>query len=152
MRLEELKRGSRYEGIAHGKTVEVIEVQWQGTEAVSVYYKDERGRPDTTTMGCGRLSIMARIPRTYLKIGRSLGANATTDTARRARRAHAYMACAVSPNAAVPAVPPYPFGTGPVARVAALRGRRKAHSGIPVLPRAWPYAQLPSAKAQPILR
>jgi len=46
-KLEDVKRGFRFDGIAHDKTVEVIEVQWQGTEAISVYYKDERGKPDS---------------------------------------------------------------------------------------------------------
>jgi SNF2 family DNA or RNA helicase len=42
-----VKRGLRFEGISHDKAVDVIEVQWQGTEAIAVYYKDERGRPDS---------------------------------------------------------------------------------------------------------
>ena len=46
-KLEDVKRGLRFDGIAHDRPVEVIEVQWQGTEAISVYYKDERGRPDS---------------------------------------------------------------------------------------------------------
>src|SRR2546425_1810723 len=43
-KLEEISRGCRLKGVVAGSPVEVVDVQWQGTSAVAVVYRDMQGR------------------------------------------------------------------------------------------------------------
>src|SRR2546426_9771445 len=43
-KLEEISRGCRLKGVVAGSTIEVVDVQWQGTSAVAVVYRDMQGR------------------------------------------------------------------------------------------------------------
>src|SRR2546428_5018068 len=43
-KLEEISRGCRLKGVVAGSPVEVVDVQWQGTSALAVVYRDIQGR------------------------------------------------------------------------------------------------------------
>src|SRR2546428_1094491 len=43
-KLEEISRGRRLKGVLAGSLVEVVDVQWQGTSALAVVYRDMQGR------------------------------------------------------------------------------------------------------------
>src|SRR2546425_3478409 len=43
-KLEEISRGCRLNGVLAGSPVEVVDVQWQGTSALAVVYRDSQGR------------------------------------------------------------------------------------------------------------
>ncbi|MBN2390669.1 MAG: hypothetical protein JXR84_08100, partial [Anaerolineae bacterium] len=45
--LEDLKPGLRLTGILPGQSVTIVDVQWQGTTAVELYYKRADGQPGT---------------------------------------------------------------------------------------------------------
>lgn len=44
-RLEDLTRGTTAKGILPGSLVTIVDVQWHGTSAIEVTYKDPAGRP-----------------------------------------------------------------------------------------------------------
>ncbi len=43
-KLEDLKRGARVRGIAHGEIVTVVDIRWHGSDIVELTYKDDQGR------------------------------------------------------------------------------------------------------------
>lgn len=46
-RLEELTQGAQVEGVVPGKTVAVVQLEWLGSAAVTLFYKDDQGRTDS---------------------------------------------------------------------------------------------------------
>ena len=46
MRLEDLTRGFRVEGIIPGESVVVLDASWHGADSVAVVYRTRHGRPD----------------------------------------------------------------------------------------------------------
>lgn len=46
-RLEDLAQGSLVDGVVPGRTVTVIQLEWLGSAAVTLFYKDDQGRTDS---------------------------------------------------------------------------------------------------------
>ena len=44
-RLEDLTPGARVTGVVAGQAVTVVQVQWHGTAALTLTYRDDAGRP-----------------------------------------------------------------------------------------------------------
>ena len=44
-RLEDLTPGARVNGVVAGQAVTVVQVQWHGTAALTLTYRDDSGRP-----------------------------------------------------------------------------------------------------------
>ncbi len=62
LRLEDLPRGNAVRGILPNDTVTVVDVQWHGTAAVELIFKDSGGRPETRILfraDAARLEIAA---------------------------------------------------------------------------------------------
>ena len=47
VRLEELKKGTRVKGLLSNDTVTIVDIQWHGSSAVELTYKDSSGKPDS---------------------------------------------------------------------------------------------------------
>src|SRR3954449_12885704 len=45
-RLEALTTGARIRGVLPGRSVEVVQVEWHGTQALTLTYRDDAGRVD----------------------------------------------------------------------------------------------------------
>jgi len=46
-RLEELKKGTRVKGLLSNDIVTIVDIQWRGSSAVELTYKDSSGKPDS---------------------------------------------------------------------------------------------------------
>jgi SNF2 family DNA or RNA helicase len=47
VRLEELKKGTRVKGLLSNDTVTIVDIQWRGSSAVELTFKDSSGKPDS---------------------------------------------------------------------------------------------------------
>jgi hypothetical protein len=45
VRLEELKKGTRLKGLLTRDTITIVDIQWHGSSALELTYKDSTGKP-----------------------------------------------------------------------------------------------------------